>query len=285
MHFRYEDVTQDGRLGVRPTSHAIGTAVWRGVLDHHPVATSMIGRGILPILTRLVVCVGGGPIGVRARVTAEGGFELVEAIDDQGKSRFRADMWADVRGVRSRTFGPPPGPEAEEIALGAMWAEHVLTKPFAPPAERSVDRLPDGLVTSRTVRATAPWDAVALPEGARWLEPELRDDAAPFALGLGHTDSNQHVNSLVFPQLLEEAALRRLHTLGLPFDRFVDRFELSFRKPSFAGDVLVLRLRAYERTRADGSVSHGVAGVFASPDEHTRGLERARVFGTLELTA
>lgn len=282
LHFRYEDVSQDGRLGVRPTSHAIGAAVWRAVLDHHPLAPALYAEGILPILSRLVVCVGGGPIGVRAKVWADGAFELVEAVDEAGKARFRADMWAEVRGIRSRTFGPPADP-SDEIALGAMWAEHVLTRPFAPPSERSVDRLPAGIETSRRVGHAAPSRAIVLPDGARWLDPAWFTDPAEIAFGLGHTDSNQHVNSLVYPQLLEDAALRRLAAHGLAFDRFATRFEMAYRKPSFAGDRLALSVRLYERTLSPGRVVHGVAGVFATAEEHARGLERARVFGTLEL--
>lgn len=282
LRFRYEDIAQDGRLGARPTSHAIGAAVWRAVLDQHPITPALLSRGILPILTRLVVSVGGGPIGVRARVWADGGFELVESVDDSGKSRFRADMWAEVRGIRSRTFGPP-GEPADEIALGAMWAEHVLTRPFAPAGERSVERLPEGLSASRHVSHVPAHRAVELPEGARWLDASWEMDATEIALGVGHTDSNQHVNSLVYPQLLEDAALRRLAARALPFDRFVTRFEMAYRKPSFAGDRLRLAARLYERTISGGRTVHGLAGVFASAEEHTRGLERARVFGTAEL--
>ncbi len=282
LSFRYEDVTQDGRLVARAASHAIGAAVWRDVLERHPLTPTLIGQGILPILARLVVVVGGGPIGVRAKVMAEGGFEIVEAVDDAGKSRFRADMYADVRGPRGRTFGTVPG-DGEEIALGAMWGEHVMTRPFAPPAERTVDRLPEGFGSARRVDYVAPTRAVDLPEGARWLDDAWVDDATPLVFGLGHTDSNQHVNSLVYPQLLEEAALRRLHAKGLSTDRFVSRFEMAYRKPSFAGDVLHVRVRAY--TRAVGGVELvGVMGVFATAAEHAGELGRARVFGSVELS-
>lgn len=278
---RYEDVTQDGRLGARPMSHAIGAAIWRGVLDTHPLATRLIGQGILPILTRLVVCAGGGPIGVRAPVEARGAFELVESLDDGGKSRFRVDMWADVTSVRSQTFGPPPSDSAEPLAIGAVWAEHVLTRPFGPPAERTVDRLPDGLEVTRRVDHVAPPQAIELPEGARWVDDTWIDDPTPLALGLGHTDSNQHVNSLIYPQLLEDAALRLLAANAIPTDRFVGRFEMAYRKPSFAGDVLRVRVRRYAR---EGDDVIGVMGVFATVAEHAEAQGRARVFGSVELS-
>jgi hypothetical protein len=282
VYVRYEDVTQDGRLAARAASHAIGAAVWRDVLERHPLTPVLVGQGILPILARLVVVVGGGPIGVRARLRAEGGFEIVEAVDEAGKSRFRADMWAELRAPRGRTFGSVPG-EGEEIAIGAVWGEHVMTRPFAPPSERTVDRVPEGFGTPRRVAYVAPPRTVELPEGARWLEDAWVEDATPIVFGLGHTDSNQHVNSLVYPQELEAAALRRLVARGLPCDRFATRFEMAYRKPSFAGDRLVLSMRLYERTLSPARVVHGVAGVFATTEEHARGLERARVFGTLEL--
>jgi hypothetical protein len=157
-----------------------------------------------------VVVVGGGPIAVRAKVMAEGGFEIVEAVDDAGKSRFRADMFADLRAPRGRTFGTVPG-EGDEIAIGAMWGEHVMTRPFAPPAERTVDRIPEGFGTPRRVDYVAPARAIDLHADAQWVDDAWIDDTTPLVFGLGHTDSNQHVNSLVYPQLLEDAALRRLH--------------------------------------------------------------------------
>jgi hypothetical protein len=282
LFFRYEDVTQDGRLGWRASSHGIGAALWRDVLDRHPLAPTLFAQGIVPILTRIVVAVGGGPIAIRSHVHARGGFELVEAVDAAGKSRFRADMWANIEGTASRTFGPSPENAGERVGLGAMWAEHVLTRPFAPPAERTVAGLPEGMEAARRVAFAPPSAAVGLPEGARWIDDAFVPDAAPLVLGLGHTDSNQHVNSLVYPQVLEDAALRRLHSLGLPIERFVGRMEMAYRKPSFAGDVLTVRVRTFVRSIA-GRELHGVAGVFATEAEHAQGLERARAFGTVEL--
>ncbi len=282
VYVRYEDVTQDGRLVSRAASYAIGAAVWRDVLERHPLTPVLVGQGILPILARLVVVVGGGPIGVRARVRAEGAFEIVEAIDEAGKSRFRADMWADLRAPRGRTFGSAPG-DGEEIAIGAMWGEHVMTRPFAPPSERTVDRVPEGFGTPRRVAYVPPLRAIELPDGARWLDDAWVEDPTPLVLGLGHTDSNQHVNSLVYPQQLEEAALRLCHRKGLPTDRFVSRFEMAYRKPSFAGDVLRLRVRAYARSLG-GVELVGVMGVFATEAEHRGELGKARVFGSVELS-
>ena len=63
-------------------------------------------------------------------------------------------------------------------------------------------------------------------------------DPTPLPLGLAHTDANQHVNSLVYPRLFEEAVLRRLATLGKPTALLTRRAEVAFRKPAFAGEVL-----------------------------------------------
>jgi len=284
LQIRYEDVTQDGRLGARPTTHAIGAALWRDVLDRHPLAPTLAHEGIVPILTRLVVATGGGPIGVRAHLHARGAFELVEAIDAGGKSRFRADLWADVSGTLSRTFGPPPSSAGQEIALASMWAEHVLTRPFGPPSARTVDRLPPGFSPSRTDRFLAPVETISLPDGARWLDEVWVTDPAPIVFGLGHTDSNQHVNSLVYPHLLEDAALRRLHALRLPTQRFVGLLEMAYRKPSFAGDVLALQMRTYIRAHPSGHGElHGVVGAFGTEVDLAGDLAKARVFGRVEL--
>jgi hypothetical protein len=158
----------------------------------------------------------------------------------------------------------------------------VLTRPFGPPAERTVHRLPDGFAASRRVRFTPPTETIALPQGARWLDDGWVTDPAPIVFGLGHTDSNQHVNSLVYPALLEDAALRRLAALAIPTQRFVGRMEMAYRKPSFAGDVLSLRVRTYARPHpTDGEEIQGVVGIFGTPAELD--ADRARAFGNVEL--
>lgn len=283
MAVRYEDVTQDGRLAVRAGAQAIGVSVWEPVLEVHPASRALIAQGIVPILTRLVVVTGGGPFSARVPVHADGSFELVEARDAEGKRRFRVDMWATMRSVRSSTFAPPPGPDAEPIAVGAMWAEHVITRPFAPAGERTVSELPSELGSPRVVAHTEPTSVTALGEGCAWTDAEWRESETPVVFGVSHTDSNQHVNSLAYPILLEEAALHDRARRGESVKLFASRFEMAYRKPSFAGEQLVLRIRRYARTLPSGRTLLGLAGVFATREEHEGPLEKARVFGTIEL--
>lgn len=279
LQLRYEDVAQDGRLAARTISHAIGAAIWRDVLERTPWMVTMLSEGMLPVLSRLVMVAGGGPIVPRDGMLARGGYELVRTSDPRGRTRFRLDMFATAEGTASTLFTAAPKNAGEAITLGAVWGEHVLTRPFAPPSERAVESLPEGLTASRTVPASQPDDTLALPEGARWLD-DWQDDVAPIVFGLGHTDSNQHVNSLVYPTLLEEAALRRAGTLGRDDAQFVTRFEFVYRKPSFAGDRLALRLRAFERS--DGTV--GAVALFGRPDElDDASAARARVFARIDL--
>jgi len=272
LDLRYENVTQDGRLAALTLSHAIGAALWRDVLERDPALPTMAAQGILPILTRLAVVTGGGPIAVRAPIHAEGGFELVRTLDAEGRTRYRVDLFADATGTYGTVWGTPHARAGEPVALGSVWAEHILTKPFAPPAERTVTELPLGMVHSRDVSHFVPKSLFSTK--VDWLA-EWQFDVAPIVFGLGHTDSNQHVNSLVYPHLMEQAALRLLHAHGLKDVSFVARFEMAYRKPSFAGDELRLRLRL--RKTSEGNAR--VESIFEDPE----GDER--VFGSMDLVA
>src|SRR5579859_289116 len=219
---RYEDVSQDGRVMLLALPHTIGDVIWRKILAHHPLAKS--GReGIVSILTRMIIdcsvgsaseC-GAGPIGVGKPLRADGRFQLAHTTDaNETVDRLMLNMWCTAWAPRGRTFGPPPPGAGEPIAVGRVFAEHVLTRLFAPPAERKVLTLPSGIPPVR-------WQwrdhaaVLALPEGAAWLDEEFVADPAEMVFGLTHTDSNQHVNSLVYPRLFQEAALRRLAHKGL----------------------------------------------------------------------
>lgn len=278
---RYEDVTQDGRVGLRPMSHAIGRAVWQPLLVRSPLAEPFARDGIVPILARLVIVAGGGPIAVSAPCRARGTFALRRAVDASGTTRFSVDMWADVEGPLGHTWGPPPPGAGTALALGRVYGEHVLTRPFGPPERRKVTALPEPMPTSERPWAE-PEALFALPEGAAWLgEEHVRP---PVVLGLGHTDSNQHVNSLVYPLLLEEAALRLGGGgLGLgvlaPVERFVDYGEFRYRKPFFASQACQITLRPYRRT--EGEARFGVVARFAPPRDSDP--QRAHVYAHLEL--
>jgi hypothetical protein len=148
------------------------------------------------------------------------------------------------------------------LTAGRVFAEHVFTRPFAPPGAHRVERLElPGLPEVPPER----WDMHAweslleLPPGAAWLDAATVEDAAPVVFGLHHTDSNRHVNSLVYPRLFQDAAARRLAAHGERLDRLPVRVEVAYRKPCFAGDAVRLRLRAFRAGEHPGA-----AGTFAA---------------------
>lgn len=271
LPLRYEDVTQDGRLVCRAMTHALGPTLWEKVLVHHPITAPLLADGIVPILSRLSVVSLEGPIAFGPRPKTRGGFTLVRAIDPAGRTRFRLDMDVSIDGVLGRTHPPKPADAGKPLALGRVHGEHVLTRPFGAPDRRRVEQLPSRVEAS----GESPWrdaeHSLALPPGARWLEADFAPDASTIVFGLGHTDSNQHVNSLVYPLALEEAALR--HANKPRTARFCHHFELAFKKPFFEGDRMHIVLRAYERASAFGVVARCLN--VATGEPHT--------FGRLEL--
>jgi hypothetical protein len=189
-------------------------------------------------------------------------------------TRIFSDMDAVVTGTKGRTNLPPPEDAGTRAVAGTVRAEHVFTRPFAAPGDRKVLALPrDGrwAVPGPTRAWNPPETALEPHPAARPLEPALALDPAPVALGLTHTDSNQHANSLVYPRLFEDAALRRLASLGLTTDRLAQKLAVTYRRPSFAGERLSILLRAFE---------HGPAlvcvGAFLGDGE--RDVARARVY-------
>lgn len=287
LPLRYEDVVQDGRLKLEPVTHALGAAVWRRVLQEHEVTERLLADRILPILSRLQIEAGGGPVAVRESVDARGSFQLVRTVDDRDQLRLRLDMWGEIAAVPGETHGPTPEPGLLATPVGRVNAQHVLTRPFDPPETRQVREIPGGLpegVPMHDARWDAPTKVLELPRGAKAIDDAFALDPCPIVFGLGHTDSNQHVNSLVYPRLLEEAALRRFHSLGLPTEVFARYVDLAFRKPCFAGDRMRIMLRAY---RVGDEV--GVIGAFITAGEAiTAGAapsDRAHCYARMQFVA
>lgn len=253
LPLRYEDVSQDGRLSCRAMTHALGPTLWETVLVGHAMTRPMQADGIVPILSRLSVVSLEGPIGFGSRPKTRGSFVLVRALDESSRARFRLDMSVSIEGVVGRTHPPAPSDAGRPLSLGRVHAEHVLTRPFGPPDRRRVDRLPDGVTHAAEIAWRDAESSLALPAGARWLDEDFAIDPGVLVFGLGHTDSNQHVNSLVYPLAIEEAALR--HDERPRGARFCHHFELAFKKPFFEGERMRVALRAYERGSAFGVVA------------------------------
>ncbi len=246
---RYEDVSQDGRLMLLGLPHAIGDLVWRKLLVHHPV-TRAGHAGILPILTRFIVEGGGGPVSVRWPLEGDGRYQLAHAANPDGSVKhLMLNMWCSMTGPAGRTYGPPPANAGQQIFVGRVMAEHVFTKLFAPPAERKIVRFDiDGLPAVPPDRHAwrPPETVLELPPGARPLDELFIPDAAPVVFGLNHTDSNRHVNSLVYPRFFQDAALRRFAAHGLDPNVLARRLEIAYRKPCFAGQRVRILLRAFQ---------------------------------------
>ncbi len=255
---RFEDFAQDGRLLLEAIGPALGATVWRQLLLPHPAAAAMRDQGVVPIMTYAALEGEGGPFTPQGPAEAEGQFRMAHDTGADGEvSRILLDMWAEIRASVGVIYGPAPAGEGGLRRAGRMYAQHVLTRLFAPPGERRVIRL-EGLRgfpeiptdRSPTIHASS---VAGIPPGARSLEPGPRPDAAVNVFGLTHTDYNQHVNWLAYPRLFEEAALRRLADLGRSTDVLARWVEAGFRKPSFAGERVRIVLQAFEHGGRSGA--------------------------------
>lgn len=264
LFLRYEDISQEGRVMLTALPQAVGLVVWRKLIRNHEITAWRNHDGIVPVLTRLVFEGGGGPVSVMRQLEAEGGFQLAHTVDDAGEvNRLLMNIYVNIDGTIARTNGPPPPNHGQRIHVGRVFAEHVFTRLFAPQDQRKVLSLNmDPAVPPQRCEAIRPDAALVLPDGAEPLEPELTPDDAALVFGLAHTDANQHVNSLIYPRLFEEAALRRLDKLGQP-TKVLSRFAtVSYRKPCFAGDRVRFLLRAFRM-----GDRLGVAGCLVPDDD------------------
>ena len=251
LTLRYEDVTQDGALAPTALSAGLGEVVWRRTLARHPAAVAMtttdLDRFVMPILTRLVMETYDGPFSPDHAIDVEGSFRLAHAADAAGAvQRILVDMWLTAHGPRANVHGPPPPGAGEPALAGRVFAQHVLTRLFAPPGERKVTRLDlPGVpaVPEPRVAWTPPEATTELPAGANALG-EVAESVVTF--GFAHTDANQHVNSLAYPHLFEDAALSALGSLARTPPRAARYVECAFRKPCFAGERVRVRVQAFE---------------------------------------
>jgi hypothetical protein len=244
VHLRFEDVTQDGRLVLEALPNALGPTVWRQILASDAATRACVAQGIVPILSRFVLEGRPGPFSAHEPVEAQGTCLLARSED----GRFVLDMWADLTGTIGRTYGTTDR-AGEKVLAGRILAEHVLTRPFAPAGERRVTSLdfPGAPRVTATRPASPAYDLIAsVPAGATPLEPRKTADPLPVVFGLVHTDSNMHVNSLVYLRLFEEAALRRIASLGRPTTVLGRTLDIAYRKPCFAGQMMRVVQQAFE---------------------------------------
>jgi hypothetical protein len=274
LPFRDEDIAQDGRMMLGALSPALGAVIWTRLLANHAAARAMRHAQIVPILTRLVAEGMPGPFSVNSTTAVTGAFQLAHALKDGDVDKVIINMTAQMEAPHATTFGPRP-PEGAPLAVaGRAFAEHVLTRLFAPAGERKVTRLdlPGVDAVPTDVVAWRPPSAIlALPDGAEPIEPDFSIDPQPVVFGLSHTDSNQHVNSLIYPRMFEDAAVRRFAALGQSPVVLARFLEVGYRKPSFAGERLRIALRAFKLGSRLGAV-----GAFVTEDEAALPLAQAK---------
>lgn len=259
---RYEDVSQEGRVKLIGIPHVLGEVVWKNLMRGHAIADLLRHQGVVPILSRIVIAGGGGPVPVPRPWQGRGCYQLAHTAGDDGQpDRILLNLFGELEGKRGRTHGPPPPGAGEPVVVGRVFAEHVFTRPFGPPEQRKVVRLDaEGLppVPPDRVEWRAAPTLIEAPSDVTFHDDALEPDVVPIRFGLADTDSNQHVNSLVYPRMFEEAVLRRLAARGkstLVLARFA---ELGYRKPCFAGDAVRILLRTWEDK--DGRI--GACGAF-----------------------
>jgi len=252
---RYEDVTQDGRLQLHAMMPGLGAAVWRALLAQVPAIDAFRAQGIFPILRRLVAVGEDRSVSVNGSIHYTGSFRFAREKDGD---RLFANMWVEAHAPIASTNGPRPSKDAPRELVGRIFAEHVLTKPFAPPGERRVTSLDGPGLPAIPEDEHAFETAEALVESAG----APLEDGGDVPFGLMHTDSNQHVNSLVYPRVFEETAVRRImhdariaEAAGItkPHELLARAVEMRWRKPFFAGERAKVRLRFSEAPEAPGA--------------------------------
>ena len=203
-------------------------AVWRA-LGSSKKLDGFRAQGILPILRRLVIVGERGPFSPEAPIFCTGTWRLAREKDGE---RIFANMWLDAFAPHGSILAPPTE-DAERVLVGRIYAEHVVTRPFAPPAERKVTRLDvPGL-------PAVPEDEHPYEEAEDLVTGHALERAGELTFGMMHTDSNQHVNSLVYPRVFEETIVRALASRGDvpdPSSLLARVVELRYRKPFFTGE-------------------------------------------------
>ena len=271
-HLRYEDLAQDGRLMPVALPPQMG-GLWRNLLARHPGARAAQQSGIVPRLTRMTLSTTPQHIRLDRPIEARGGFELAHERDAAGAvSRIFMNLWCDVHGATGRLF--PPEPAGDLALAGQMFAEHTFTRPFARPGQRKVTALPppfDG-VPAAHYPMRPPAGAGEAPDGATYLD-ELTADGVDHVFTLDQTDSNQHVNSLVYIGVFLEATQRRLAGADRNLRVRSREVDITYRKPCFAGD----KVRVWTRLFTHGDLV-GAAGHVVGADDKVRCYVRT-VFG------
>ena len=262
LPLRYEDISQDGKIRLETIATAESVSTWQATLMKHPAVPQLLARGIVPIMTRLCIEGTDGPFAVETSLDCDGCYEISHSVSAAGSvDRLFLNVWANAHAPLGRTVLPPPANAGERRLAGRVFAEHVFTRPLAPREQRRV-----------TVDDLIAFEEVPGPRFEQCIGPtllrfegddeqaSLEMDPHEICFGMRHTDSNQHVNSLVYITLFEEAAVRHLARRGGSPQVMGRAIEIAYRKPFFAGD----RMQIAVSTRTIGDAVHAVGALFAS---------------------
>jgi len=259
---RYDDVVQDGRFRLESAWRPTGRILW----SHPEVARVLrsMGPNVTNVLSRVTMQASEAALAPRSRVKTRVRFRFEHTVDGAGNpDRVLFSTWLSAV-AEARDGGEAPAARAH--------GQRVFTRLDAPKGHHLVRRLegfgPAGVPPHRT-NWEPPTSLLSLPDGAEPLDPAPRLAPAPVVFGLSHTDLNQHVNFLMYPREVERAALQRFVELGVGARLLSREVSFGYRKPSFAGDVVRVVLRAFRLGDSMGVVS-------AIVDDDGGPAERAR---------
>jgi hypothetical protein len=248
FEIRYDDLTQHAQVKLVTLPMVLGRVCFDALWMKHPLFETH-KQGIMPILSRLVLESEATAVSFRAPLEGRGRIEIAHESDASGQVRaLFMNGHAEIWGLPSRRDPSVSVQTRQLVPIGRAFGEHVLTRPFAAPSERKVlafDIPGQPAVPSAQHQRVRVEDTASLPDGAQPLDADFSPDEAPWTFGLAHTDLNQHVNSLVYARLFEEAALRRCARHDRNRGLHARRLELSYRKPCFAGQSMVCAIQSY----------------------------------------
>lgn len=249
---RYDDLIQDGRLRLESAWRPTGRSLW-SFPDVARVLRTM-ESGVTNVLSRVSLQATDAPLVPRAPAKTRVRYRFAHTLNDAGAvDRLLFSTWLTATAL---------GRDGKEQLAARAYGQRVFTRLHAPPGKHLVTSL-SGFGESGIPEHRGTWEPASalleLPEHAEPLDPGPRLDPGRVVFGLSHTDMNQHVNFLMYHRAVEQAALARFVDLGMSAAVVSRESELGYRKPSFAGDVVRIALRAFRVETALGVVAAVVA--------------------------
>jgi hypothetical protein len=203
-------------------------------------------HGLRTVLTRVVLDVENVAVGPRVPARTELRYRFEHARDAGGAvRRLFFSTWLRTDAPPVEGGGPVDRPSGAPRVVARAYGQRTFARLDAPPGQRSVTELPHRGVPPHVGQSVDARSLLELPPGAVPLDDAPRPSPLRVVFGLSHTDANQHVNFMAYPRYLEQAALGRSVELGRGAEIMARRVELGYRRPSFAGEIIRLVLRAF----------------------------------------